>query len=458
MFRLHPARKMAGALLFAGALVCLAAAADRRPNFLFVYTDDQRWDAMGMVQREQGEAARYPWFKTPAMDRIAAGGARWRNAFVTLSLCAPSRATFLTGRYNHHNGVIDNETPFPVTSVTHAGLMRAAGYVTAYVGKWHMGKQSGQRPGFTYSASYVGQGKYFDGDFEINGRATPTQGWVDDVSADFAIAFMREHRREPFSLVVGFKTPHVPLEPPPRAKDRFTGQEWRLVPNMSVRAIYRPAPAPAAPPTARRPTNLNYFRCLSAIDDALGRMLDALEELGLADDTVVVFASDNGYYQGEHGLGDKRSAYDESLRIPLLMRYPRRIRAGTTRDEMVLNLDVAPTLLDFAGIKAPSAMQGRSAVPLLAERTDVAWRQAFFYEYFLEPGYPQTPTVLAVRTTTAKLIRYPGHEDWTEVFDLKADPYEMQNLARKPEHADLRARLEAEFVRQRDAVGFEMKR
>jgi arylsulfatase A-like enzyme len=125
---------------------------------------------------------------------------------------------------------------------------------------------------------------------------------------------------------------------------------------------------------------------------------------------------------------------------------------------MVLNLDVAPTLLDFAGIKAPSAMQGRSAVPLLAERTDVAWRQAFFYEYFLEPGYPQTPTVLAVRTTTAKLIRYPGHEDWTEVFDLKADPYEMQNLARKPEHADLRARLEAEFVRQRDAVGFEMKR
>jgi arylsulfatase A-like enzyme len=434
-------------------------AADPRPNFLFVYTDDQRWDAMSVVQREQGDRARFPWFQTPHMDRLAAGGVRFRNAFVTLSLCAPSRAAFLTGRYNHLNGVIDNVTPFPESNVTHASLMTAAGYATAYIGKWHMGTQRGQRPGFSYSASFVGQGKYVDCPFEINGELMPTKGWVDDVSTDYAIAFMRQHREKPFSIVVGFKACHVPLEPPARAKDRFAGATWRPVPNMEgdVRAIFREPAAAGAAPATKRPTNLNYFRCISAADDNLGRMLDTLDELGLAENTVVVFASDNGFYLGEHQIGDKRSAYDESLRIPLLVRYPKRFGQGKTVDEMVLNIDLAPTFLELAGIRVSREMQGMSVVPLASANQSGApanWRHAFFYEYFHEAQYPQTPTLFAVRTATAKLITYPEHEEWTELFDLKADPYETKNLAADPSLKALLVQMHQELARQRDAVGF----
>lgn len=449
-------------IFLALALVSVVRAADTRPNFVFMYTDDQRWDALSVVQAEQGERGRYPWFKTPHMDRIAAEGVRFRNAFVTLSLCAPSRAAFLTGRYNHLNGVIDNYTPFPTESVTHASLLRAAGYATAYVGKWHMGTQSGQRPGFTYSASYVGQGKYVDCPFEIDGVATPTQGWVDDVATDFALDFIkRQPRDQPFSVVIGFKAPHVPIDPPARAKERFAGEKWRLVPSMHDRSIYRDPPAAKAAPNAERPTPLNYFRCISAVDDNVGRVLALLDELGLTENTVVVYASDNGYLHGEHSLGDKRCAYDESIRIPLLMRYPKLFAKGVTVDEMVLNLDLAPTYLELAGVAIPREMQGRSVAPLTRKTvTGVAtrpeWRKAFFYEYFLEKQYPQTPTVFAVRTATAKLVQYPGREDWTEVFDLQADPYETQNLARDPAHAELRAELEQAFARERDAVSFQM--
>lgn len=450
----------------AGLAPSSARAAERKPNFLFVYTDDQRWDAMGVVQREMGERGRYPWFTTPAMDRLAAEGVRFRNAFVTLSLCAPSRAAFLTGRYNHLNGVANNHTPFPETSVTHATLLRAAGYTTGYVGKWHMGNQRGQRPGFDYSASFVGQGRYVDCPFEINGAATPTTGWVDDVSTDYAIAFMQQHRAKPFSLVVGFKSCHGPTTPPERAANRFADQKARRVPNLGLRAPFRdeadiPATKNAAAAAGANanevPVNLNYFRCVSAADDCLGRLLATLDELGLADDTVVVFTSDNGYYQGEHSLGDKRSLYDESLRIPLLVRYPRAVARGKVADDLVLNVDLSPTFLDLAGVAVPAEVQGRSWRPLLAPGASGAgapWRRAFLAEYFQETGYPQTPTMVAVRTTNAKLIKYPGHEDWTELFDLAADPYETKNLARDPARAALLTQMRDEFDRETRAVAY----
>ncbi len=424
-------------------------AAEHKPNFLFVYTDDQRWDAMSVVQREQGERARFPWFQTPNMDRLAAEGIRFRNAFVTLSLCAPSRAAFLTGRYNHLNGIANNHTAFATNNVTHASLMRAAGYATAYVGKWHMGGQSGQRPGFDYSASFIGQGKYWDCSFEINGKPTPTTGWVDDVSTDFAIEFMKKHRDQPFSVVVGFKACHGPNEPPERAKERFPDATARPVPNLDLHAIYRAATTvPPAEAKAFAPnTNPNYFRCISAADDNLGRLLKTLDDLGLAQDTVVVFASDNGYYKGEHGLGDKRSAYEESLRIPLLVRYPRLIPKSKVLDEMVLNIDLAPTFLDLAGVPVPAEMQGRSWRLLLAGKA-ADWRNSFLAEYFRENAFPGTPTLVAVRTADAKLVKYPGHEQWTELFDLARDPYETKNLVADPAHKDLLARMQAEFDRQ----------
>lgn len=451
------ARLLALAAAFGWFSSTSAPAADRKPNFLFIYTDDQRWDALGVVQREQGERARFPWFQTPHLDRLAAEGMRFRNAFVTLSLCAPSRAAFLTGRYNHHNGVVNNHTPFPTNSVTHATLLQAAGYRTAYIGKWHHGQQRGQRPGFDYSASFVGQGRYFDCALEINGKPTPTTGWVDDVTTDYAIAFMKAHRAKPFSIVVGFKATHGPWTPPDRAKDRFAGENARPVPNLEVQPIYRNEDSrPSAPKksgSSASNINLNYFRCLSAMDDNVGRLVETLNELGLADDTVVVFTSDNGFYHREHGLSDKRSAYDESLRIPLLVRYPRLVSPGKISDALVLNIDLAPTYLELAGLPVLGEMQGRSWRPLLAGQP-TAWRQAFLAEYFFEQNFPGTPTLVAVRTHDAKLIRYPGHEEWTELFDLSRDPYETKNLAADPQSKPLRERMQSEFDRQVKATGY----
>ena len=200
-------------------------------------------------------------------------------------------------------------------------------------------------------------------------------------------------------------------------------------------------------------TSLGYFRCIAAVDDNLGRLLAALDELGLAQETVVVFSSDNGYYLGEHGLGDKRSLYEESIRIPLIARYPPQFPQGRVVDEMILNLDLAPTWLDLAGVAAPREMQGRSWRPVAAgQRPD--WRQAFLAQYFMENLFPATPTTVAVRTATAKLILYPGHDDWTELFDLTADPYETTNLARDRAHAALLARMQVEFERETRAVAY----
>ncbi len=433
----------------------VAMAADERPNFIFIITDDQRWDALGVVQREQGERARFPWFQTPNMDRIAAQGVRFRNAFVTLSLCSPSRATFLTGTYNHVNGVIDNSTPFPETNVTYASLMRDAGYDTGFFGKFHHGKQKGPRPGFDYNASFIGQGVYRDCPFEVNGVMTPSKGWVEDVTIDHAIKFLNMERRKPFSMFIGFKTPHEPTLPPARAEKRFKDETARVVPNLTTPAVFRLSQqdakrkklAEAAVRDDRGVTvKLNWFRCLSAVDDGLGKLLDVLDKLKLSDNTVLVFTSDNGYYLGEHCLGDKRSAYEESLRIPMLVRYPKRFPQGVVRDEMVLNTDIAPTFLELAGIPVPAHMQGRSMVPLLTG-TNTEWRKSFLAEYFLEREYPNTPTFLAVRTPSAKLVRYPGHDEWTELFDLSDDPYETRNLVLDPEHAPLLAELGAEMER-----------
>ena len=448
------------ALFLLSILPLIAPAAERKPNFLFVFTDDQRWDALGVVQREQGERARCPWLETPNMDRLAAEGARFRNAFVTLSLCSPSRAAFLTGRYNHLNGIANNHTPFPATNVTHASLMRAAGYATACIGKWHMGAQRGQRPGFDYSASFIGQGKYQDCLFEVNGESTPTSGWVDDVSTDYAIEFIKKHRDRPFSVVIGFKAPHAPCQPPERAEGRFLDPTLRPVPNLDSLAIYRSAAAARServnqPLGGEASSPPNYFRCISAADDNLGRLLQALDDLDLAKDTVVVFASDNGFYKGEHGLGDKRSAYEESLRIPMIVRYPKLVPKGKALDEIVLNIDLAPTFLDLAGVPIPAQMQGRSWRPLLTGNA-ADWRKSFLFEYFLENGFPGTPTLFGVRTADAKLIKYPGHDEWTELFDLVRDPYETNNLAAVAVQKDLLTRMQAEFDQQAKATQFQV--
>ncbi len=439
----------------------------RRPNFLFIYTDDQRWDGMSVVQKEQGDAARFPWIRTPNMDRLAAEGLRFRNAFVVNSLCAPSRACFLTGQYSHLNGVANNHTAFPLDNVTHATLLRQAGYATGYFGKFHMGQQK-ERPGFDVFASFVGQGKYFDCPFMVNGKEMPTKGWVDDVTTAYALEFLNQHKEKPFSMVVGFKSPHGPRSAPDRFKDLYAGENANPPKNFDAQPPFhaaegakkKKARAGAAvattwPANAERQEDIrNEYRTLAGVDENIGKLLKALDDAGLAENTVVIFCSDNGYYFGEHGLGDKRSAYDESLRIPMLVRFPKMIAKGRVADEMVLNIDLAPTLLDLAGVAVPATMQGRSWRPLLEGKSG-EWRKAFFYEYFMERNF-QTPTVLAVRTDDAKLIKYPGHDDWTELFDLRNDPLEMKNLARDEAGKDLLKRMEAEFDRQAKDVQFKI--
>lgn len=429
-----------------------------RPNFLFIYTDDQRYDAMGVVQREEGERARFPWFKTPNMDRLAAEGVRFRNAFATSSLCSPSRAAFLTGRYNHLNGVVNNHTPFPTNSVTYATILRAAGYRTGYIGKWHMGNQSGQRPGFDYSASFIAHGRYEDCPFEINGVSEPTKGWVDDVTTDFAINFLRTNKTGPFMLAVGFKSPHDPRTPPDRLKNAFAGEVSQPAVNKDAKPAYliasgKPGVSGAQDKSEGR---LNYFRCIAGADENLGRLLNALDELGIADNTMVIYTSDNGYYLGDHSLGDKRSAYEESIRIPLLLRYPKLGLKGKVIDETVLNIDLAPTLLEYAGLHAPAEMQGVSWRPLL-ERKEAGspsnWRSGFFYEYFFERNFV-VPTLTAWRTDSAKLIKYKDHNEWTELFDLARDPYEMKNLFNDPTMEALRTKMSAEYDRNKKAVAY----
>jgi len=443
-------------LLVAFAWAAPLCAAERKPNFIFVIADDHRWDAMGVVQKEHGDKGRYPWFTTPAMDRLAAEGVRFRNAFITHSICSPGRAGFLTGQYNHVNGVMDNNTPFPEKSVTHATLLRDAGYRTAYFGKWHMGDQKGPRPGFQHSASFINQGIYQDCPFEINGVMTPTKGWVDDVSTDLAIDWIKANQAHQFSLVLGFKSPHNrrgDTNLPERLRHLYEGQTTRRTPNCDLAAIYH-KPLAAEDVGKERglsanSVHLDYLRHIKGIDENLGRLLDTLDKLKLADDTVIVYTSDNGYFLGERGLGDKRALYEEGLRIPFLVRYPRLFPKGQLVDELVLNLDLAPTFVDLAGLPAHKGMHGRSFKELARGNKPADWRSSFLAYYRKELG--DTPTCHGVRTEDAKLIVYPGRPEWTEVYDLKKDPYELQNL---PADGPLATRLKAELDKQMTAVQF----
>lgn len=449
--------------LFTFASVLEAAT---RPNFVFLFTDDQRYDAVGAVQREQGDAARFPWLQTPNLDRLASDGVRFRNAFVVNSLCSPSRACVLSGRYSHHNGIVNNHTPLNVDQILFPKLLRDAGYATAYCGKFHMGQQR-ERPGFDYVASFLGQGRYYDCPLIVNGAQTTTTGFVDDVTTDYAIEFIKQHGKvqdkeqvKPFLLWLGFKSPHGPLGAPEKFKALYSNETAK-----------RPVNADTAPPFPKQVTGKKakkkagaaapvqnnhheYMRHITAVDENVGRVLAALKDAGVDENTVVIYTSDNGYYLGEHTLGDKRSAYDESLRVPLLVRWPKLAGAsGRVVDSMALNIDFAPTMLDLAGVAIPPEMQGRSLRPLLEDKVPADWRRSYFYEYFYENNY-FSPTVTAVRTETQKLILYPGHDDWTELFDLKTDPFEMHNLAKEGAHAEQMQKMRAEHDRLARQVGY----
>jgi N-acetylglucosamine-6-sulfatase len=419
-----------------------------RPNIVFILIDDLRWDALSSTG--------HPFAKTPNIDRIAKEGLLFRNAFVTLPLCSPSRASFLTGQYAHKHGVTDNTNRNQLSHqlVTWPRLLREAGYETAYVGKWHMGNDDNPRPGFDRWVSFKGQGVYDNPPINVDGQVENKTGYMTDILSEYAVEFVRQKRAKPFSLYLAHKAVHGPFTPAERHKDLFSDQPITRSPNAKDTLEGKPAlqrkvegQQPIGPGTGSNDNLIrNQLRALMAIDEGVGRILKALEETGQLDNTLVIFTSDNGYFWGEHGLGDKRAAYEESLRIPLLVRYPKLIKAGSVRNQTALNLDIAPTLLELGGARIPKEVQGRSLAPLFKSNPK-KWRESFLAEYFAERQFPRIPTWQAARNERWKYIRYTELEGMDELYDLKADPYEMKNLIKEPGAQRALAKMKAELER-----------
>jgi len=435
-----------------------SSAAEQRPNFVFILTDDQRFDALSCMG--------HPFLRTPNIDRIAREGALFRNAFVTTALCAPSRGSFLTGRYAHSHGVPDNATMFDDSIPTFPSVLQEAGYDTAFIGKWHMAGQDGPRRGFNHWFSFKGQGAYYNPAVNDNGEHKKLSGYMTDILTNRALDWLKQPRTGPFCLYLSHKAVHGPFEPAVRHRKLYSGVKIDRPESMTDTLEGKPAwirrgmePRHDSKGALTNPEKfdeliLDYCRTLVAVDEGVGRVLDTLEEIGQLDNTVVVFAGDNGYFLGEHGRVDKRLMYEESIRIPMVMRYPKAIKPGTEVEGMVLNIDLCPTFLDYAGVKAPDGVQGRSFRPLLQGKTR-GWRRDWMYEYFREKGYNWTPDTVGVRTERWKYIEYLDEEGVPcELYDLKNDPMELRNLVDDPKHVGVLADMRSRLKRLREETGY----
>jgi N-acetylglucosamine-6-sulfatase len=441
--------------------------AQPRPNVLVILTDDQRWDALGVVQRELGDRALFPWFKTPNLDRLANEGARFANVFVTTSLCSPGRATLLSGRYARSHKVLNNFTEYPNELPGYPRRLKEAGYETAYIGKWHMGEDNDeQRPGFDFWMSHRGQGNYFDNEFNINGTRKKLAGYYTTVITEHTVEWLKRKHSQPWLLIVGQKAPHGgPIQPEPRferALDEFPVKQPANF--LDYRAAEgKPAWLEESLPTWHGTGGplygqkeydqfvRAYLATLLSVDESVGRIYETLRELGQLDQTLIVFTSDNGFVLGEHGRVDKRTMYEDSIRVPLLVRYPPLAKPGTVIEPIILNHDLAPSILDICAAKPLRGITGRSWKPLLQGRR-IAWRDSFLYEYNYEKQFPYTPNVRGVRTPGWKFIRYPNGDDQpdrfiAELYDLRNDPLEMRNLISDPAAAGMRKKLERELAK-----------
>jgi N-acetylglucosamine-6-sulfatase len=429
-----------------------SVASDSRPNIVFILVDDLRWDELG--------CAGHPFVKTPNIDRIAGDGARFRNAFMTTPLCSPSRASFLTGQYAHTHGITDNVNRSAASHqlVTFPLLLHQSGYETAFIGKWHMGNDDTPRPGFDRWVSFKGQGTYLDPEINEDGKDVKSGGYITDLLTGYAVEFIKRRHDKPFLVYLAHKAIHPEAKqrddgsvdltnaelfiPAERHRDLYAGKKIPRRPNAMRPPVGKPAlerrignlPPLGANTATPDEGVLGRLRTLMAVEDGVGDILRALQETGQLDNTVIVFAGDNGYFYGEHGLSvERRLAYEESIRMPLLVRYPRLIKAGTVRDEFALNIDLAPTLLALAGAPVPGNMQGRSLVPLLKGEKP-QWRDSFLIEYYTDRVFPRMLQMgyKAVRTGRWKYIHYLELQGMDELYDLKTDPYEMKNLIAQP--------------------------
>jgi arylsulfatase A-like enzyme len=413
-----------------------------RPNFIFFLTDDQRYDALSL--------AGHPLLKTPNIDRIGREGAWFRNAFTTHSLCGPSRACFLTGKYSHTTGVRDNgkNVRLDRSHKTVAEILKDQGYEVAFIGKSHLEGALRDRP-WDYYFGFKGQGRYVDPIVSENGEPDRVyKGYMDDVLTDKALQYLARPHAKPFCLFLWFKAPHRSWVRAERFAHLYEGQSVPEPRTMRMGYAGKPRAVAEADmkigtfPDVKDLDQLvkDYCATVAAVDENVGRVLKLLDEKQLAQDTAVLFSADNGFFLGEWNFFDKRLMYEPSLRIPLLVRYPRRVRPGTVRAEMVLNVDVAPTMLELAEVPIPDDMQGKSLVPLLEGR-QVPWRDAFLYEYYEYPEPHRVRPNRGVRTDRWKLIHYFTEPQEWELYDLADDPDETRNLYGRPEVADVVDRL-----------------
>jgi N-acetylglucosamine-6-sulfatase len=452
--------------LLALALASPAAAAPPH-TILFILSDDHRWDWLGFMPEAPD------FLETPHLDRLAREGAHLRNAFVSTSLCSPSRASILTGQYMHHHGVVDNQRPEPDAIRFFPEFLRAAGYATAFVGKWHMGHDSDEpRRGFDHWAGFRGQGDYFDPAININGERRQFKGYSTDVLTDLAIEWLRSQQGKPSFLYLSFKAPHFPFEPAPRHRGRYDKAPVRSPPPMAnteenydgqprwvrerrygIHGVdhmetgrFDNDPVPSFEDLFRR-----YSECVHGIDENVGRLLQYIDSAKLSPSTLILYMGDNGFALGEHGFYDKRDAYETSIRVPLLAWAPERIPPSTSVTGMVQNIDIAPTLLEAAAASAPAdapPFDGRSFWPMLMGH-QIPWRDHILYEYHWEWNFPATPTLFAIRTDRWKYIYHHGIWDRDACYDLQSDPLERHNLIALPH---LKTQIEALRTRLFDAL------
>lgn len=467
-----------------------ATAADKRPNILFIMSDDHAYQAIGAYGSKVN--------KTPNIDRIAREGMRFDRAFVTNSICGPARAVIMTGKYSHLNGFVRNGNTFNGEQQTVSKLLQQSGYQTAVIGKWHL---KSTPIGFDHFHILIGQGPYYNPTMKTPTGNVEHVGYTTEIITDEALKYLKDVRdpTQPFFLMYQHKAPHRNWQPSETHISKYDGQtipepatlyddykgrssaaskqamtvathlspnDLKLVPQRGLTEQQTKYWNEAYGPKneAFKKANLtgteliqwkyqryvkDYLRCIDSVDDNVGRILDYLEESGLADNTIVIYTSDQGWYLGEHGWYDKRWMYEESFRTPLIVRWPKHIKPGSTNSDLVMNLDFAETFLDIAGATIPADMQGKSLKPIFANQTPVDWRTSVYYHYYEFPGAHSVAKHYGVRTDRYKLINFYENKEW-EMFDLQKDPHELNSIYDHPKYQKVRAQMEAELQKLRD--------